>query len=252
MPSLRRRTSVLWSTSSTTSGSGSASTSMAGPSKPHPLRMQVQHLVGLHQPVLAPRCLPAHQVRRAEAHDARAAQRRDPLGHPAPAAATAPRAGWRWARTPSRPSRSRRPRTPAGLRSGRARSPAGGTTRSRGSPRRGTRSSRDRAPYRKHRLKQRSCRLPTVGSGIPLSKTEYTHAGKPPNGPEGTPCVGLRAERGAQAAPRSGNDSDERQSQAGATTWCGGCTCTGMARTMRSLRPQAATRIPEPRGRGGT
>ena len=31
MPSLRFRTSVVWSTSSTTSGSGSVSTSMAGP-----------------------------------------------------------------------------------------------------------------------------------------------------------------------------------------------------------------------------
>ena len=52
------------------------------PLQPHPVRMQVQHLVGLHQPALAPRRIPAHQIRRAEALDRRATQRRDPLGHP--------------------------------------------------------------------------------------------------------------------------------------------------------------------------
>ena len=51
------------------------------PPQPHPVRVQVQHLVGLHQPALAPRRVPAHQVRRAEAHDPRPAQHRELAGH---------------------------------------------------------------------------------------------------------------------------------------------------------------------------
>ena len=43
--------------------------------------MQVQHLVGLHQPALASRCIPMHQIRRAETQDSRAAYRRNPRRH---------------------------------------------------------------------------------------------------------------------------------------------------------------------------
>ena len=51
------------------------------PLQPHPVRVQVQHLVSLHQPALAPRRVQAHQVRRAEACDSRAAHHREPSRH---------------------------------------------------------------------------------------------------------------------------------------------------------------------------
>ena len=51
------------------------------PLQPHPLRVQVQHLVGLHQPALATRRVPAHQVRRAQAYDPRPAKHRELPGH---------------------------------------------------------------------------------------------------------------------------------------------------------------------------
>ena len=65
-------------------------------------------------------------------HASRAATQ--PARPSAPAAGMAPRAGWRWARRPSRPSRCVRPRTRGALRSGRSRLPAGGAIRNRGSP----------------------------------------------------------------------------------------------------------------------
>ena len=49
--------------------------------QPRPVRVQVQHLVGLHQPALAARRAQTHQVRRAEAGDPRAAQHREPSSH---------------------------------------------------------------------------------------------------------------------------------------------------------------------------
>ena len=51
------------------------------PLQPHPVRVQIQHLVGLHQPAFAARRIQAHQVRRAEAHDPRPAQHRELSGN---------------------------------------------------------------------------------------------------------------------------------------------------------------------------
>ena len=49
--------------------------------EPHPVGMQIQHLVGLHQPALAPRRVHPQQVRRAVAGDPRAAQHLESCGH---------------------------------------------------------------------------------------------------------------------------------------------------------------------------
>ena len=49
---------------------------------PRPCRVQVQHLVGLHDPALAPRRVALHQVHRAEGLDRRAAHQGDPAGNP--------------------------------------------------------------------------------------------------------------------------------------------------------------------------
>ena len=56
---------------------GPGPTSIAGPRSRTRSGWQVQHLVGLHQPALASRCVHLHQVPRADAHDSRTAHHRE-------------------------------------------------------------------------------------------------------------------------------------------------------------------------------
>ena len=78
--SLPRCTSVVWSTSSTTSGKSSSPTTMAAARQPDMSRMQVHRLVGLHDAPRFAAGVAQQQVHRAVRFDRRAAHSRDPLG----------------------------------------------------------------------------------------------------------------------------------------------------------------------------